>query len=57
MIPDGSSGAWMKNFRVWEANRKIWLYPENWIEPELRDDKSPFFTDAGKRAAAVGPRQ
>ncbi|MEA2163477.1 MAG: hypothetical protein QOK37_1604 [Thermoanaerobaculia bacterium] len=36
---------WMKNFRVWEANRKIWLYPENWIEPELRDDKSPFFQD------------
>lgn len=36
---------WMKNFRVWEANRKIWLYPENWIEPELRDGKSPFFQD------------
>jgi hypothetical protein len=36
---------WMKNFRVWEANRKIWVYPENWIEPELRDDKSPFFKD------------
>jgi len=34
---------WMKNYRVWEANRKIFLYPENWIEPELRDDKSPFF--------------
>ena len=36
---------WMKNFRVWEANRKIWLYPENWIEPDLRDDKTPFFKD------------
>jgi hypothetical protein len=36
---------WMKNFRVWEANRKIFLYPENWIEPELRDDKSPFFRE------------
>ena len=35
----------MKNYRVWEANRKIWLYPENWIEPELRDDKTPFFKD------------
>ena len=34
---------WMKNYRVWEANRKIFLYPENWIEPELRDDKTPFF--------------
>ncbi|MEI6899496.1 MAG: neuraminidase-like domain-containing protein, partial [Bacteroidota bacterium] len=36
---------WRKLFRVWEANRKIFLYPENWIEPELRDDKSPFFKD------------
>lgn len=36
---------WMKNYRVWEANRKIFLYPENWILPELRDDKSPFFKD------------
>jgi hypothetical protein len=36
---------WMKNYRVWEANRKVFLYPENWIEPELRRDKSPFFKD------------
>ncbi len=36
---------WMKNYRVWEANRKVFLYPENWIEPELRDNKSPFFED------------
>lgn len=43
--PKWSQWAWMKNFRVWEANRKIWLYPENWIEPELRDDKTPFFKD------------
>ncbi len=34
---------WRKNYRVWEANRKVFLYPENWIEPELRDDKSPLF--------------
>jgi hypothetical protein len=27
---------WHKRYRVWEANRKIFLYPENWIEPELR---------------------
>ncbi|UCE05529.1 MAG: hypothetical protein JSW07_18265, partial [bacterium] len=36
---------WMKNYRVWEANRKIFLYPENWIEPELRRNKTPFFID------------
>jgi len=27
---------WRKNYRVWDANRRIFLYPENWIEPELR---------------------
>lgn len=36
---------WRKWYRVWEANRKVLLYPENWIEPELRDDKSPFYKD------------
>ncbi|MCB0837878.1 MAG: hypothetical protein KDD99_14495, partial [Bacteroidetes bacterium] len=36
---------WMKNYRIWEANRKVFLYPENYIEPELRDDKSPFFKE------------
>jgi len=34
---------WRKQYRMWEANRKILLYPENWIEPELRDGKSQFF--------------
>ncbi|MBN1960365.1 MAG: hypothetical protein JW841_05425 [Deltaproteobacteria bacterium] len=35
--------SWRKNYRVWEANRKIFLYPENYIEPELRDNKTPLF--------------
>lgn len=36
---------WMKRYRVWEANRKVLLYPENWLEPELRDDQSPIFRE------------
>jgi hypothetical protein len=43
--PDWEQWKWMKNYRVWEANRKVFLYPENWIEPELRDDKSSFFKE------------
>jgi hypothetical protein len=35
---------WMKRYRVWEANRKIFLWPENWLEPEFRDEKSHLFT-------------
>lgn len=37
--------AWMKRYRVWEANRKVFLWPENWLEPDLRDDKTPFFKE------------
>ncbi|GKT67547.1 putative toxin subunit [Colletotrichum tofieldiae] len=36
---------WMKNFSTWAANRKVFLYPENWIDPGLRDDKSPLFRE------------
>ena len=39
---------WRKNYRVWEANRKVFLYPENYIEPELRDDKTPLFEELEK---------
>ncbi len=42
---DAERWQWMKNYRVWEANRKVFLYPENWVEPELRDDKTPLFQE------------
>jgi hypothetical protein len=40
-----SQWEWMKRFRLWEANRKIFLYPENWIDPSRRRAKSPFFSE------------
>jgi hypothetical protein len=45
--PDWQQWQWMKYFRLWQANRKVFLYPENWIEPELLpvEIKSPFFAD------------
>ena len=36
---------WMSQYRVWEANREVFLWPENWIDPTLRSDASPFFPD------------
>jgi hypothetical protein len=36
---------WRKNYRVWEANRKVFLYPENYLEPDLRDNKTPLFEE------------
>ena len=37
--------SWMSQFRLWQANRQVFLYPENYLLPELRMDKSPFFAD------------
>jgi hypothetical protein len=42
---------WMKRYRVWQANREIFLWPENWLEPEFRDDKT-FLYDALESALA-----
>ena len=36
---------WRSRYRVWEANRKIFLFPESYLEPELRDDRSPLFDE------------
>ncbi|MFD7874403.1 neuraminidase-like domain-containing protein [Streptomyces sp. NPDC059766] len=43
---DTSRWNWMKRYRLWEANRQIFLWPENWLEPELRTDQSPAFRQA-----------
>ncbi|MGC5076582.1 neuraminidase-like domain-containing protein [Agrococcus sp. DT81.2] len=42
---DPKHWSWMQRYRVWEANRRVFLHPENWLEPELRPDKSPFFRE------------
>lgn len=38
--PNWEQWKWMRNYRVWEANRKVFLYPENWYDVTLTDDKS-----------------
>ena len=47
IFPDGEIDywQWIKHYRIWEANRKVFLFPENWIEPELRLEKSEFFQE------------
>jgi len=39
---------WMKTYRVWEAAVKVFLWPENWIEPDLRTEMSPEFSSFSK---------
>jgi hypothetical protein len=36
---------WRQYFRTWEAARRVFLYPENYLEPELRDDKTELFEE------------
>lgn len=35
--------SWLSTYRIWEANRKIFLYPENYLRPQLRSNQSPQF--------------
>lgn len=50
--PNGDSAwrwwKWMRKYRVWEANWKVWMWPENWILPELKRDRSSFFKNLEK---------
>lgn len=42
--PEYSKVWWRaRNYRVWEALRRVFFYPENWIEPELRLNKTPLY--------------
>lgn len=34
---------WLEQYRVWQANREVFLYPENYIQPELRHQKTSQF--------------
>ena len=43
--PRWDEWSWRQQYRLWQANREVFLYPENYVLPELRRDASPFFTD------------
>jgi hypothetical protein len=47
---DALQWTWMKRHRVWQANREVFLWPENWLYPELRDDQSPICKTIGAAA-------
>lgn len=31
----GQTWSWMRHYRTWEANRKIFLHPENYLDPQF----------------------
>lgn len=44
-IIDARRWEWMRRYRVWEVNRKMFIWPENWLDPEFRDDKTHLFRE------------
>jgi hypothetical protein len=40
-----SQWQWMSTYESWRRNRLIFLYPENFIQPELLPNQSSFFQD------------
>jgi Tc toxin complex TcA C-terminal TcB-binding domain/Neuraminidase-like domain/Salmonella virulence plasmid 28.1kDa A protein len=34
---------WMKRYRIWEANREVFLYPENWLIESQRPNRTEIF--------------
>ena len=34
---------WMKRYRIWEANRQVFLYPENWLIESQRPNRTEIF--------------
>jgi peptidoglycan hydrolase-like protein with peptidoglycan-binding domain len=44
-IIDTERYGWMRRYRVWEVNRKMFVWPENWLDSEFRDDKTHIFRD------------
>ena len=44
---------WRKNFRVWQANRKVFLYPESYLDPDPARHQNPAVRGAGGRPASA----
>ncbi len=48
-VPAGSINAdeweWLKHYSIAAGLKKLFVFVENYLDPSLRDDKSPFFTD------------
>lgn len=37
--------SWLNSFRLWQANREIYIYPESYIDPALRRGGTPLYDD------------
>jgi hypothetical protein len=44
-IIDAERWEWMSRYRLWEVNRKMFLWPENLLDSVFRDDKTHLFRE------------
>jgi hypothetical protein len=49
-VDEEKDSAWrwwasMRKATIWRSHREVYLWPENWIEPELKPDRSQFFRE------------
>lgn len=42
---DAGLWKWMKSIALWGAGRRIFIHPENYLQPEFRDDKTHLFQE------------
>lgn len=42
---DAARWSWMNRYQLWRANREVYCFAENFLEPEFRDDQSPIFKE------------
>ena len=45
----------MGSYRTWEANRKVFLYPESYLRPDLRREKTPLFVELERSLTSSTP--
>jgi hypothetical protein len=43
--------SWMQRYTTWEANRRVFLYPESYADPTLRDGKTEVFQSVVEEGA------
>lgn len=36
---------WLTTYRLWEANRRVFIYPENYLDPTLRTSRTSLFLE------------
>jgi hypothetical protein len=50
---DQAKWEWLRKYRIWDANRKVFIYPENWLEPDSVPPPAAVLVSLREIASAV----